>query len=469
MSDYEFEFNDSPFTPIDPDNITEKETRIRYIDEALKRSGWTIGQDCLTEYPVIGMSNQSGEGFLDYLLTVDTVPMAIIEAKRTSVDPHVGLEQARKYAELIEKTKHVKPVIFITNGCITYLFDNIYPGRKVSGFYSADDLKRLDDKYRHRDVDLTTVRPPWYIKERIYQVRAFKKVLSTFTNRGRKALLVMATGSGKTRVAVSICAAMLDMHWAKRILFLTDREQLIRQASDDFQEYTSESLSEIYGKNSDKNFDARILISCYPSMMTSIDVQKIDGHDRFTPGYFDLIIIDEAHRSIYDTYKSIIDHFDAPVLGLTATPKNEIDRNTFDFFDITDGKPTFEYTLQEGIDAGVLVPPKIYAPVTAILKNGAEYDKLSPEDQKRYRDAFTDLDGNYPQYKDPDEFHKNIVNENTIKIVFEQLFSRGQYVNYGATLGKTIIFVPKHKYATMVMEVFNKFFKSYLNANDKFC
>lgn len=331
------------FSQVVPE-FTEAQTRIHLINAALKEAGWeNLRPEKDLEYCVTGMpitrDNPKGNGFADYVLWGDNgLPLAVVEAKRTSKEAGDGKHQASLYADCLEQMHGQRPVIFYTNGYETYLWDDtFYPPRRVYGFYTMEELQWLIQKRRTRkDIRNFVVNKD--IAGRWYQEEAIKRVAEAFvrmtpdtkliTGAKNNALLVMATGSGKTRTAAALVELLFKANWVKRVLFLADRNALVTQAKNNFNEYLPEYTSIDLSKENASG-GTRLVFSTYPSMMNRIDSARIDGKRIYGIGHFDLIIIDEAHRSVYNKYKAIFDYFDALLVGLTATPKEDIDHNTY--------------------------------------------------------------------------------------------------------------------------------------------
>ncbi|PEN47597.1 DEAD/DEAH box helicase [Bacillus toyonensis] len=444
----------------DVDTISEFETRKRYIDLDLKLAGWEIGKNVDLEYPVKGMPNAKGEGFVDYVLRgTNGKILAVVEAKRTSRDPKEGRNQAKLYADCVEQAQGLRPIIFYTNGFESYIWHDNYAGRKVSGFYTQDELQLLIDR-RQLKQPLSNIVINEDITNRYYQKEAILAICDTFSNNQRKGLLVMATGSGKTRTAISLVDVLTNNHWIKNVLFLADRTSLVRQAFRNFNTLLPNlSLSNMLEKKSDPEA-ARMVFSTYPTMMNAIDeVKRKDGNRLFTVGHFDLIIIDESHRSIYQKYKSIFDYFDGMLVGLTATPKDELDKNTYTIFDLENGVPTFAYELSKAVEDEYLVDYRTRETTMKILDDGIRYDDLSEDEKDEFDEIFEDE----PQVKDIDSSAINnfVFNKNTIDHVLNDLMEHGLKVEGGDKLGKTIIFAKNHKHAMAIKERFDLKFPEY--------
>lgn len=435
---------------------TEQETRKQYIDTMLRDAGWQLGVDWLEEVELQGMPNQAQVGFADYVLYGDNgKPLAVIEAKRTSVDPAKGRQQAKLYADLLEKQHGRRPVVFLTNGFETYLQDNQYPERQVAALYSKRDLEKLFNLRRMRQP-LTDIQVDKNIAGRYYQEGAIKAVCHTFDAKNRrKALLVMATGSGKTRTAVALCKVLLERGWVKNILFLADRTSLVTQAKRSFVNLLPD-LSVTNLCEEKDNTAAHCVFSTYQTMLGCIDTVTDEQGKLFTCGHFDLLICDEAHRSIYNKYRDIFRYFDAPLVGLTATPKDEIDKNTYAIFDLEKGMPTYGYELAQAVKDGYLVDFLSVETKLKFLEEGITYDQLSEEDKAAYEDTFTDENGELPEKIESSALNEWVFNEDTIREVLHILMEYGLKIDYGEKLGKTIIFAKNHRHAEMILEVFQR-------------
>lgn len=435
---------------------TEHETRKQYIDAMLRDAGWRLGADWLEEVELQGMPNHAQVGFADYVLYGDNgKPLAVIEAKRTSVDPAKGRQQAKLYADLLEKQYGRRPVVFLTNGFETYLQDNQYPERQVAALYSKRDLEKLFNLRRMRQP-LTDIQVDKNIAGRYYQEGAIKAVCHTFDAKNRrKALLVMATGSGKTRTAVALCKVLLERGWVKNILFLADRTSLVTQAKRSFVNLLPD-LSVTNLCEEKDNTAAHCVFSTYQTMLGCIDTVTDEQGKLFTCGHFDLLICDEAHRSIYNKYRDIFRYFDAPLVGLTATPKDEIDKNTYAIFDLEKGMPTYGYELAQAVKDGYLVDFLSVETKLKFLEEGITYDQLSEVDKAAYEDTFTDENGELPEKSESSALNEWVFNEDTIREVLHILMEYGLKIDYGEKLGKTIIFAKNHRHAEMILEVFQR-------------
>lgn len=439
-----------------PLDLSEYKTRKLYIDSMLMDAGWTEGKDWINEVELPGMPNKSGTGFADYVLYDDMHrPLAIIEAKRTCVDVSKGRQQAKLYADLLEQKYKRRPVIFLTNGFDTHIIDGQYPERKCAVIYSKRDLEKWFNLLSMR-TSLKNITVDKNIAGRYYQEAAVKAVCDSFEEKNRrKALLVMATGSGKTRTVIALCKCLLQAGWIKNILFLADRNSLVTQAKRSFVNMLPDLSCTNLVEEKD-NYNAHCVFSTYQTMINCIDTVNDNEGKLFTCGHFDLVICDEAHRSIYNKYRDIFSYFDAPLIGLTATPKDEIDKNTYEIFELENGVPTYGYDLAQAVKDGYLVDYVSVESKLKFIEQGIVYDELSEEDKEAYEETFEDEHGNLPESINSSALNTWIFNEDTIKQVLNILMTDGIKIDYGQKLGKTIIFAKNHDHAEKIREVFNK-------------
>lgn len=444
-----------------PLDLSEYKTRKLYIDAMLMEAGWTEGKDWLNEVELHGMPNQSGIGFADYVLYDDMHrPLAVIEAKRTCADVSRGRQQAKLYADLLEQKYKRRPVIFLTNGFETHIIDGQYPERPCAVIYSKRDLEKWFNLLAMR-TSLEHVTVDKNIAGRYYQEAAIKAVCRSFDEKNRrKALLVMATGSGKTRTVIALCDCLLKAGWVKNILFLADRNSLVTQAKRSFVNLLP-SLSCTNLVEEKDNYNAHCVFSTYQTMMNCIDTVSDSEGKLFTCGHFDLVICDEAHRSIYNKYRDIFSYFDAPLVGLTATPKDEIDKNTYEIFELENGVPTYGYDLAQAVKDGYLVDYVSVESKLKFMEQGIVYDELSEEDKEAYEATFGGGQGNLPESIGSSALNSWIFNEDTIKQVLNILMTDGIKIDYGQKLGKTIIFARNHDHAEKILEVFHREYPSF--------
>lgn len=444
-------------------DISEYETRKKYIDLELKLAGWDFETNITEELKLSGMPNAHQEGYADYVLFgKNGLPLAVVEAKRTSVDPRVGQNQAKLYADCIENEYHQRPVIYYTNGFEIYMWDDMnYTPRKVAGFYTQDELQLLINRRNSRQ-SLEHIFVDDKITNREYQLEAIKSVCETFEEGHRKALVVMATGTGKTRTAISIVDVLADKEWVKNVLFLADRTVLVKQAKNNFTKLLHNMSTCNLLSTTDNPEDSRIVFSTYQTMINAIDNTKNkSGNKLFTPGHFDLIIVDEAHRSIYKKYQAIFEYFDGLVVGLTATPRNDVDRNTYRFFEIENDVPTFAYEYEKAVKEGYLVDYHTIKTSTEFMDRGIKYSELSNEEKEKYEDTFADDEDNIPEEIDASAMNSWLFNRDTIKKLLELLMDKGLKVKGGDELGKTIIFARNHKHAQKIVDTFNELYPEY--------
>lgn len=443
---------------IDVNNALEWQTRKLVIDLQLKEAGWDFDTNVEVEFPVHHMPTESQDGYVDYILRGRTGKIiAVIEAKKTSANPRIGRNQAKLYADCIEKEYGLRPVIFYTNGYETYIWDDImYPDRRISSIFSQDEIQLLIDR---RDTRRSISKPVIQdaITNRYYQKEAIVRTCEDFEKGSRKALLVMATGSGKTRVAISLVDVLTKADWAKNILFLADRTALVRQAKKSFVNLLPSLTTCNLCENKDDPEVSRMIFSTYPTMMNAIDeTRRKDGNRLFTPGHFDLIILDESHRSIYNRYKDIFDYFDALLIGLTATPKDSIGANTYSIFDLETGVPTYAYEYEKAVKDKYLVSYHSYETKLKFLEEGICYDDLSEEEKEEFDTLFPDTDT-----IESSQLNKFIFNLNTIDTVIRELMEHGIKIEGGDKIGKSIIFAANQNHANKIKERFDVLYPEY--------
>lgn len=441
----------------DIDEISEFDTRKIYIDVELKLAGWDFNKDIGEEIELFGMPNSAEKGYADYVLYGDNgKPLAVVEAKKTSKDPKIGREQAKLYANCLEKQYDVRPIIFYTNGLETYIWDdyNGYSERRIYGFFKKDELQLIIDRRTQRKT-LRNINIKDEISNRYYQKEAITACCEELERRKRKLLLVMATGTGKTRTAISLVDVVTRHNWVKNILFLADRTALVKQAKKNFSNLLPDlSLCNLLDSK-DNPEESRMIFSTYPTMMNAIDDTKAkDGKKLFNCGHFDLIIVDESHRSIYKKYKAIFDYFDAYLIGLTATPKDEVDKNTYGVFDMENGVPTYAYEFHKAVEDEFLVEYETIEVKSKIMEDGIKYDELSNEDKEEYEDKFYE-DKNIGEEIQSSAINQWLFNANTIDLVLNKLMEKGLRIEGNEKLGKTIIFAKSHKHAEAIKERFD--------------
>ncbi len=454
---------------------SEVETRKLFIDLMLQDAGWElVGKDNVplpgkagTEIKVHGMPKQD-VGYADYVLYgSDGKPLAVIEAKNTGKDPIIGKHQAELYADCLERQYGIRPVIYCSNGFKTFVIDGLgYPPRQILGFHSQEDLMVIHRSRGRSGITDQNVKD--YITDREYQKRAIHSICDHFNKMHRRGLLVMATGSGKTRVAISLCDVLIRNKWAKNILFLADRTALVSQAQKNFAKLLPDQTTSILNDPKDRNVNARITFSTYQTMIGYLDADK----KNFSIGRFDLIIIDEAHRSVFGKYTAILDYFDALMVGLTATPRDDVDRSTYELFGL-DNEPNFAYELAEAIDDKYLVNFAVLNRTSKHLREGIKYKNLTDAQKTQLEDiwkyeAAQSGNGSEPTPRDisSSEILKHIYNQKTIDLVLEDLMTTGLTVNGGDTIGKTIIFAHNHEHAVKIVE---RFQNQYPEFGSDFC
>ncbi|MFM9950428.1 MAG: DEAD/DEAH box helicase family protein [Saprospiraceae bacterium] len=449
--------------PIDPN---EDLTRKIYIDTLLREAGWDPYGFNVPEYPVKGMPQGSGDangnGKVDYVLWGDDgKPLAVVEAKRTKRDPRVGQHQAKLYADCLEKEFNQRPVIFYSNGFRTWLWDDVnYAPREVFGFYTKDELQMMVQR-RTSQKTLSTETINNAITDRPYQHEAIRRVAEALDGKHREALLIMATGTGKTRVSASLVDLLSKANWVKRVLFLADRNALIHQAKVNLNDYLP-NLPAVDLTKEKEDESSRLVFSTYQTIINMIDGEA-DGNNRFySVGHFDVIIFDEIHRSVYNRYKHIFKYFDGIRIGLTATPKSETDRDTYALFGMEPNNPTFAYELEQAVNDGFLVPPKAISVPIKFQRSGIKYAGLSEEEKLAYEEQFTDpVTGEFPDEIDAAALNKWLFNTDTVDKVIGHLMEHGIKVEGGDKLAKTMVFARSHRHAKFIEERFDKQYPAY--------
>lgn len=442
------------------DKISEAQTRKKYIDVALKEAGWIIGNNVTEEEPVTGMPNSTGTGYVDYVLWgKDNLPLAVVEAKKASVDTMVGSQQAKLYADCLQNKYGRRPLIFTTNGFEFFYTNDLmgYPRREVSGFFTQEELQ-LEMDGRKQRIPLENIKINDDITNRPYQKEAVTAVCDAIMNKHRKMLIVQATGSGKTRVSISIVDVLRRHNYVKNILFLADRTALVKQAKNNYSNLLPDlSCCNLLDSKDDPE-SCRMIFSTYPTMMNAIDEKKNKyGEKLFSPGHFQLIICDEVHRSIYKKYQEIFEYFDAMLLGMTATPIDKIDKNTYSIFDLERGVPTFAYELNKAVEEGYLVNYSTLEYKTKIMEDGIHYDDLTDEEKEEYEETF-ESDDMVGDDISSSAINSWLFNTDTIDKVLKELMEKGLKIEGGDKLGKTIIFAKNSLHAQAIVERFNKLF-----------
>jgi type I restriction enzyme R subunit len=444
----------------DTHDYSEAETRDYFIDLLLKEAGWPLDEARDREFEVSGMPNNKGQGFVDYVLWGnDGKPLGLVEAKRTRRDSRVGQQQAKLYANCLEQQFGQRPLIFYSNGYEHWLWDDTnYPPRAVQGFYKKAELElAIQRRTTRKPLSKAEINPT--IVERYYQTRGIRRIGESFErDHDRKALVVMATGAGKTRTVIALADLLMRCNWAKRVLFLADRVALVKQAVNAFKVFLPDASP--VNLVTEKDAEGRIFVSTYPTMMGLIDDTK-DGQRRFGVGHFDLVIIDEAHRSVFQKYRAIFDYFDSLLVGLTATPKDEVDRNTYSLFDLENGVPTDAYSLEEAVGDGFLVPPKAVSVPLKFQREGIKYAELSEGDKDQWDALEWDDEGNVPDRVEAEAVNNWLFNKDTVDKVLAHLMTHGITVAGGDRLGKTILFAKNQAHADFIAERFNANYPHY--------
>lgn len=449
-----------------PTNPNEAFTRKMYIDILLREAGWEPTDTNMQEYPLKACMPQAtgnlGDGFVDYVLWGDDgKPLAVVEAKRTQKDARIGAHQAKLYADGLDRDFGQRPIIFYSNGYQTWLWDDTdYAAREVYGFYTKDELQTLiQRRVSKKSLAKETINNA--ITDRYYQHEAIRKVSEAFEGKHREALLVMATGTGKTRVSASLIDFLSKANWIKRVLFLADRNALVHQAKVNFNNYLP-NLPAVDLTKEKEDESSRIVFSTYQTMINLIDGETDDKNRFYSVGHFDLIIFDEIHRSVYNRYKHIFKYFDGFRVGLTATPKSETDKDTYGLFNMQPGNPTYAYELEQAVNDKFLVPLKAIGVPLKFQRKGIKYAELSEEDKLAYEEQFADpLTGEYPDEIDSTALNNWLFNTDTVDKVIGHLMENGIKVEGGDKLAKTMIFARSHSHAKFIEQRFNIQYPAY--------
>lgn len=439
-----------------------------FIRSSLRDANWPIVNKPNVLLPACATMNfvlDDGDT-VDYVLNGrDNKPLAIIEYTSTNQNIILGRKKAIKKASDIEAKFGYKPIIYYTNGYMIYIIDQLgYAPRRVFTYHTIDELELLKARAgMMQDISHPVIDDA--ITNRGYQKNAIRATCEAFSKMRRHSLLVMATGTGKTRVSISLIDILMKANWAKNVLFLADRTSLVRQAHKNFTKLLPSVTTSVYsGGSLNRDANARIIFSTYQTMLGLIN----DETREFSIGRFDLIVVDEAHRSIFRKYKSLFEYFDALMIGLTATPRSEENKSSYEIFNLPNGCPDYAYELEEAVNDGYLVGFTVYDRTTAALKRGVHYDELSPEEKAKIEDAFSeseevdpnDLTGVVIGSEGSSVDKRNIINLGTIDIILGDLMKNGLKVEGGDKLGKSIIFARNHAEAEQIVLRFQHLYPS---------
>ena len=478
------------YIPASVPALSEQETRDYYIDADLRKAGYTVNKtkdsrghgqpvadNVCVEIEVHNLPHQA-VGYADYVIYGKTgLPLAVIEAKRTSVDVEAGAQQVRDYADALQRELMLsyRPILYYTNGYVTRIQDRLgYPARVVGNFASMDDLELMIKRQQPGALDrrkpITDEKINGNIINRSKLVESVKALVGAMNVDGkmrRKGLLVLPCGVGKTRTAVALTDILMRNDWAQNVLFLADRSNLVSNAVKPFKNYLpSCTVSDISAENPERDITARICVSTYNSMLNYLN----RADNPFSVGHFDIIFVDEAHRSLFNVYKSIFEYFDSFVVGLTATPSKAIDHSTYDILDLNVDEPTFELKFEEAVNLGYLVSYKAFDKTSYLLREGLKYEDLSEREKEEYEEKF-DSDSDEKDIP-PEAFKRtitnsgHILNEKTIDQMFVDLFKFGLRVDKGQKIGKTLIFARDHNHAVKIVD---RFKKNYPELGDEYC
>ncbi len=439
--------------------MNEAQTRTNLIDDALNKCGWNIKDitKVIEEYEIELDDNlppffDRTKRFVDYALLNRTGKIiAIVEAKRERKAVGSAKTQAEYYVRRIKNVQGFAPFIYITNGLEIEFWDSEnYPIRKVLSYHSLDDL----ETYRKRNDNHIKLSSELLNKEiagRYYQVNAITKTLETLSSKHRSILWVMATGTGKTRTIISLVDILLRQGFIKRVLFLADRRALASQAMDNFKEHLPNQSRERIETGSFEK-DKRLYVSTYQTMMSLL--KKTD----ISQGFFDLIIADESHRSIYNYYGQLFLKFDAIKLGLTATPVDFIDRDTFQFFSTEKGNPTFAYSYEEAIEDDYLSDYEVLSIKTKFQEEGIKFELLPKAEQEKLKNSgYTEEDIDY----EGSQIEGMVINDDTNRKILTTFMDNCYYHPISNLPSKTIIFAVSKKHAYRLENLFNELFPQY--------
>jgi type I restriction enzyme R subunit len=442
----------------------EATTRRRLIDVLLAEAGWEVGPDGTSteevgqEVEVEHQPTESGQGYADYVLYDDNgQSLAVVEAKKTAVDPEAGRTQAKCYADGLEQKHGRRPIIYYTNGYDLWVWHDAQkePPRKVYGFHSKDSLQYWHFQAKEKEP-WPKVAPSPAIVDRMYQIESVKRVVERFAEKKRKALIVLATGTGKTRVAVALCDALIRARWVRRILFLCDRRELRKQARNTFKDYLPGEPLTVVTANTAQERDQRIYLATYPAMMKCFQT--------FDVGFFDVILADESHRSIYNRYRDLFRYFDAYQVGLTATPVDHVDRDTYRMFDCEIDDPTAYFSYEEAINhhPPYLVPFEVETHTTPFLRQGIKYSQMTREQREQL-----EAEEAQPAAIEFDQaaIDKRVFNKDTNRLILKNLMEHGIKDATGSRVGKSIVFARNHNHALLLQRLFEEMYPQY----DNFC
>lgn len=435
-------------------SYSEANTRKDLIDPAIAKAGWNLSdqRQVQIEIPVDGYDAEPWNGVTDYVLMRESGEvLAVVEAKKTTHDARLPQAQTEHYVTEISRHQEFQPFAFMTNGEKIYFFDKGHSAkREVHGFFSRDDLERLLN-LRQKKRPLKEIAINQNITNRIYQIEGIKRVAEAFESGKRKALLVMATGTGKTRTAMSLIDLFMNADQARNILFVADRDALVEQAkTEGFETHIPfEPCARIRSTTIDTVKSNRLFVATLQTMSTQ--------YEHFTPGFFDLIVFDEVHRSIFNKYAVVMEYFDARMIGLTATPANFIDRSTFVAFECFDGSPTFLYTYEQAIDEKYLVKFNLYRATTLKQIQGIKSAYLTEEDRNQLIQQGLDPDDiNY----EGTDLERTVSNRDTLRQQWAEFMEKCVKDEAGMPC-KTIVFAMTQDHALRLEEVFNEMYPQY--------
>lgn len=436
-----------------PLDHSEYNTRKIYIEAMLIDAGWTPGCDCMTDVSLSGTSAGGELGEADYILyDEDDTPLAVIEARRSCMDIDKGRQQALLCAELLEKQYGRRPVIFLTDGFDIYINDGFE--RRIAALYSRADLRR---RLSLSSANLEEAAAAQGIADRDYQRDAVSAVCKAFSQGRRKALLAMAPGTGKTRIAAAVCELMLRLGLAQNILYLAENSTLAAQAKNVFARLLPSAPAANLCCGPDVG-SAPMIFATWENMSDSIDRLKNDDGRIFTCGRFDLIICDEAHGAAVERYRDVFNYFDAPILGMTIAPSDTIDPSVYELFDSLGEHPTYSYDMARAVKDGYLVDFRVAEAKVKFIRHGINYSDLSAKEQAEYRLTFAPDGHALPAAISAAFLNRWVFNADTIREALAVVTQNAVHVNKGRKIGKTIIFAANDEHANMIFDVYRSMY-----------
>lgn len=444
----------------------EKENKKLFVLASLREAGWPVAVKSNQSYPetaCIGMTLEDGSSIDFILYGRDGKPLAVVDYSNAVDNPIAGRRHASHAADLLERKFGYRPTAYYASGYRIFCMDPLgYSPRRVFGFHTLEELELLKQRAGSRG-DISNPVIDDNITNRDYQKGAIRGICNAFLAKRRRSVIVMATGTGKTRVSISLVDVLTKANWVKNVLFLADRTSLVRQAHKNFNKLLPSIPTSIFaGTSTERDKNARIIFATYQTM-----IRLVNGDNReFGIGRFDLVIVDEAHRSIFGKYPLLFEYFDSLMVGLTATPRCDETKSTYDVFESPSGEPDYAYELEQAINDGYLVGFHVIDKTTEAMRSGISYDDLTEEQKASVENAFK-LDGDEPTGAVAPtgsfshariQVSDNVINRGTIDVMLDELMKGGVKVDAGDKLGKTIIFASSHAEAEVIVEEFRKLY-----------